>query len=403
VNSPTQRFETIDALRGVAALWVFFYHLWNPIFPNLHTQQGPAHWSGQESWTFYITFFLFQYGYFGVTIFFVISGFCIHWPQARRHAQTGSDGLSLGRFFQRRFWRLYPAYFAGLFVASLGLGLMRIMEYRQASGGLPPTDVLGEAFGLDLIPTNALFLSPFYAQAKDLNSVLWTLVFEVQFYLLYPLLLVVMRSAQRALPGAGLLAVGGVLLICEACLVPQPKTNPTVSEHDPWFYFFLGRYFEWYLGVLAAEFLANRGTPPQSPPHTGGKGWGSRAWAGLVLTVGLAVAATFSMAWWPYRDILVALATFFVITLLLRPRMQPKQPAPWLRGLAWVGLFSYSLYLLHIPLLRIMGVVNRLALEWLGISASDETMSLILLDSIPVVILFSFGFYWIFERPFMKK
>ena len=114
----TRPDDVLDALRGFAALWVFLYHIWNIIYPYQSTQMEIAQLTGQESWNFYLTFFLVQYGYLGVTIFFVISGFCIHLPQARRFAQTGADELRLGYFFRRRFWRLYPAYFAALWVAS---------------------------------------------------------------------------------------------------------------------------------------------------------------------------------------------------------------------------------------------------------------------------------------------
>lgn len=381
---PAQRLELIDALRGFAALWVFLYHIWNVLYPWGNSQVAPVVWDSAKSWDYYLSFFLIQFGYFGVTIFFVVSGFCIHLPQARRHAQSGKDGLKLEAFFQRRFWRLYPAYFAGLFVASLSLGIMRLMEYRAKGWPVPlPDSFYVQAFGLDEIGYNALFLLPFFERAKDLNSVLWTLVFEVQFYLLYPLLLWLIRRA-------GLLPVGIFLLVCECWMAPTPKTVDTFMKHDPCEYLFLSKYFEWYLGVLAAELMVNR------------KQLAARPWLLLATVMGVIAScgSVFYPALWPYRDIFVASTTcVFIVAMLQNQSQKDRPPGHLLRWFIWLGMFSYSLYLLHIPLMRMINAANTLLAESLGHPSWERWL---ILDCIPIVILASWGFFWLFERPFLK-
>jgi len=384
--SSSQRLDVVDALRGFAALAVVFYHVWNAIYPWGNTQVAavlgdPNHRWFHDGWDFRLTFCLFQYGYFGVTIFFVISGFCIHLPQARRRASTGNDGLRLEPFFRRRFWRLYPAYFAALIVAAVGVGVMRIMEFRDKGLTLPP-GLYYDAFGISDVAVNALFLLPFFPSAKGLNSVLWTLVFEVQFYLLYPLLLWGLRRV-------GFVAIGLTLLSAELLLVPGPKTRETFGTHDPWEYFFLARYFEWFLGVAAAELFARRGTVLQP-------GWD---WTGLALGLGVTVASTFLPTLWPFRDLFVAATTLCTLSILLR--RPAATPGPVVRVFAEVGVFSYSLYLLHLPLLRMAVAGSRLLGEAVGVSLERTTPMLYLVPWVPAVIALSYGFFWLFERPFL--
>jgi peptidoglycan/LPS O-acetylase OafA/YrhL len=170
------RFARVDQVRGFAALIVVICHMSVSAYvgaPNLG--ERPLPWLG----------LLLGFGYLGVPLFFVVSGFCIHWPQARARHDGRADAPGWRAFFQRRFWRLYPAYFASLFVASLGLAAMRFMEYRAKGWPLPlPDHFYEQAFGINEIGYNAVFLLPFFERARELNSVLWTLVFEVQFYLL---------------------------------------------------------------------------------------------------------------------------------------------------------------------------------------------------------------------------
>ena len=107
------RLERIDQLRGVAALAVVVCHAAVSAYrgaPNLGGAPWP--WLG--------------FGYLGVPLFFVISGFCIHLPQARLLASPAAGRPAWRRFFARRFWRLYPPYLAAIAVAlALGGGSRR--------------------------------------------------------------------------------------------------------------------------------------------------------------------------------------------------------------------------------------------------------------------------------------
>src|SRR5438128_198415 len=110
-RSSSPRLESVDFLRGVAALSVVCHHAINfgwgrnmpmgvPWFRALHA--------------------VVDRGDLGVPLFFVISGFCIHLRWARARAAGGSSPLELGSFWRRRLHRLYPPYFVAL-CASMAL------------------------------------------------------------------------------------------------------------------------------------------------------------------------------------------------------------------------------------------------------------------------------------------
>src|SRR3954447_16411871 len=96
------RLRGIDALRGVAALGVVFYHAVDQshkVLPN-NLFQSPIR----------LVQFTSSFGYIGVFLFFVISGFCIHLQWARAKAAGTEPDLRFGAFWKRRIRRLYPPY-----------------------------------------------------------------------------------------------------------------------------------------------------------------------------------------------------------------------------------------------------------------------------------------------------
>src|SRR6476620_2186971 len=96
------RLRGIDALRGAAALGVVFYHAVDQsqkVVPN-NLFQYPIRFVQFTS----------SFGYIGVFLFFVISGFCIHLQWARAKAAGTEPDSRFGAFWKRRIRRLYPPY-----------------------------------------------------------------------------------------------------------------------------------------------------------------------------------------------------------------------------------------------------------------------------------------------------
>src|SRR6476660_9088344 len=96
------RLTSIDALRGFAALGVVLYHAVGRA--DLALPRGLLQWPG------FFVHSLTGFGYVGVFLFFVISGFCIHLQWARARAAGRQSQIEFGAFWKRRLRRLYPPY-----------------------------------------------------------------------------------------------------------------------------------------------------------------------------------------------------------------------------------------------------------------------------------------------------
>ena len=119
---------------------------------------------------------LTSFGYVGVFLFFVISGFCIHLQWAKARASGQPHEIRFGAFWKRRFRRLYPAYLIAL---ALYLGLTALSVGIKVTGAFV-YDVLMHVFMLHNLDPKT---------AYSINGVFWTLAIEEQLYLAYFLLL----------------------------------------------------------------------------------------------------------------------------------------------------------------------------------------------------------------------
>src|SRR5688500_8166528 len=101
----SSRLITIDFLRGIAAIGVMLYHAGNT---GIFVKRGEV---AQVSWLESIGIYPISFGFTGVYLFFVISGFCIHlrWVKSATNQDTGKP-LDFISFWKRRFQRIYPAY-----------------------------------------------------------------------------------------------------------------------------------------------------------------------------------------------------------------------------------------------------------------------------------------------------
>lgn len=179
----------LDSLRGLAALWVASFHIWQWTRPAFDTVYEAAP--------------VIAYGNLGVPVFVVLSGFLI---TRSLIFVTDLDGLK--RYALRRFLRVYPLY-ATTVVAG-------ILIFWPELGSAPLQRVIAELL---------MFRSLGYAQF--LNPQSWSLYVEVLFYMLAPVLVLTVRGN----PMPWLLALLAVFALGDA---------GTVREVQLWKYFIFG-------------------------------------------------------------------------------------------------------------------------------------------------------------------
>jgi peptidoglycan/LPS O-acetylase OafA/YrhL len=160
-----ERLDVLDGLRGLAILLVVWYHVWLV--------------SGQA---FGLLSLIAQAGFLGVDLFFFISGFCLFYPYARATLE-GRPQPSTRRFFARRFLKIVPSYLIALFVFA---------TIYHAQFGSSENMALQLATHLTFMHT----LSP--NTFGTISGPLWTVGIEVQFYLLFPLIVPWFRRSPIA-------------------------------------------------------------------------------------------------------------------------------------------------------------------------------------------------------------
>lgn len=287
----------IDGLRAVAVVPVILFHA------------GFAGFGG---------------GFLGVDVFFVISGYLITGILLEDHDRRG--GISILRFYERRARRILPALFVVLAVTT---GFAWIWLAPRAMVGFM------ESLGLTAVFLSNLYFmtkTGYFADSATLQPLLhtWSLAVEEQFYLIYPLLLLVVL---RARPGAVRLVVLGLGALSLAFALWARAAYPGQT-----FFFPLSRAWQLLAGALVALIPAQ---PSRFSAPTTALG------LGLIITA-MALAGGDQ----PFPDPW-AFATVIGTALILRHGGESGGWAARLLAtpaLVGIGLISYSAYLWHQPL-----------------------------------------------------
>ena len=293
----------IDGLRAVAVLAVVLHHLSAPLIPG---------------------------GYVGVDVFFVISGYLIT-RIISREMQEGT--FTFARFYERRARRIFPALFAVLAVTLVaGYFLLLPSDYSGTLRG---------ALGTLFFASNIVFwrdMAAGYFAATDagLNPLLhtWSLAVEEQFYVFFPVLLLVCRRYFRRYIVLILIGCAVVALVGAALLV-QSKSVAV---------FFLSPFRAWEL--LVGSLLALNVVPAIR----------SRALREAVAGAGLLVILIACFVYDAQTTFpgLAALAPVLGAAAIMHAGASGPSLAGRLlqwRPVVYIGLISYSLYLWHWPLI----------------------------------------------------
>jgi peptidoglycan/LPS O-acetylase OafA/YrhL len=302
----------VDGLRGIAVLLVVAFHAF------------PDHVSG---------------GFVGVDIFFVISGFLITKIIA---SNLATDSFSFGAFYARRVKRIFPALLLVL-LASYIAGWFTLFpsEFKQLGRHI----AAGAGFASNIVLWSESGYFDNLADTKPLLH-LWSLGIEEQFYIVWPLVL--WLGWKRRI---NLLAIAVALALTSFTINIVTVRNDLVAT----FYWPHTRFWELLVGAILAlrAGTAPSGGPP--PPPSGALRRASSA-LGLALIVVATLAVTKDRdfpGWWALLPVLGA-----ALLISSAPQSWANRVVLSNRGLVWVGLVSFPLYLWHWPLLSFARIVE---------------------------------------------
>jgi peptidoglycan/LPS O-acetylase OafA/YrhL len=348
------RSARIESLRALAALGVLVGH----VFGQVH-DYDPA----QTLSTFWQRVLLG--GGFGVFLFFALSGYLLFRPFAERD-YGGGPRIDLRRYARNRALRILPLYYVVLVVV-LVLG----------EGGGTPEQWVGFATFSENFTSDRTTITA-------VNGVMWSLVIEVHFYVLLPLIAYALsRLSRRSLVRVAVLL--GTLAAISLAFRYLTLYRYERLERPLFDYTIISTFFYFVAGMLVAVVrVAWREGPPA---WVRGPILRAEIWMAVSLVFWAVVFDDYAHGW------AAAPASFFLLGACVLPlRAGPVVRALEWRWLALLGVASYSLYLWHLPILESLGQAGWAPTTFLGLLA--VTLAL----SIPASVLS----YRFIEVPFLR-
>lgn len=298
----------ISLLRGLAALQVAAAHLRARAYPGFATVENPP-------WLFQGLAFSTGFAYLAVIVFFVLSGWLV--------GGSFLDKLDADRAFQHyaidrlsRLWVVLVPTFVLVLLAGAALGVLDANRMSfAASEPYSVTAFIGNMFGLQTI-----FVPEFGG-----NFPLWSLANETWYYLLFPLLVLVLRGSTLTARTVAVLAIAAIVQFLHGAIV---------------LYFSI-----WLLGAAFSRVRIEAGK-------------GLR-WVLLLVLIGSAVYIRMKGRSDITPESYLQYLLFSLVFVLFLSSMQFKRlPHPMLervdRGGRFFANFSFTLYVLHVPMIAVM-------------------------------------------------
>jgi len=366
--------DGLTGLRGFAAFWVFLYHVWVTSTPRpMLIEAG--------SYCLDFTPF-FSGGWSGVDIFYVLSAFLLTLPFARAAVEDGAKP-GLWRYFRRRILRIFPAYYAQL-------AILLCLAWIEIYGEFPDMDNLF----LHLFMAHNLSFQ--YNQA--INMIWWTLPVEFSFYLVLPLLAVLLRKSRWPILVGGAIGLTILYRYWTFQLISAQSVPYKVWAMEQ----FPGHLDQFVFGMMAAYFFVRK-----SGVKSSGLRSESRVAASVPFVLGIVGIVSFLylghfnfqkyweghlllFIWHGCVGLFIALVIYGVASNCPLGRFLLGN-----RPIILLGVVSYSLYLWHLPVIDWLMRWDFLA------HYQGYVLPILLIAALSISLGIAVVSYLIFERPFL--
>ncbi len=361
--------RSIEGLRGVAALLVALFHAY--VY---------GRWGGLPAQSMVL-----RHAWLFVDLFFVISGFVM--------ASAYSDRLDTPRaaaaYMVRRFFRLYPLHLVTTAAVLLAVVGVQTAKWILAANGLqvgsePPFAV--EFFSLKLLALDLLLLQGVGILRMEIhNYPSWSISVEFWLYLIFALLMLAIRSrVLRIVISAAIVALSVAYFVVYWSSVPESlRTLDTRGLPRGLLSFFQGCLLFYFYQRRAAWFVR-----PGGPLRWWLLSAAQAAAAALALYL---VARQDMLGTW---QLLIPFAFTLVVVLLL-PDRGLVAALLQTRPVQWIGLHSYSIYLVHVTVLTV--------LDWPGRAVPEPAKHLVGLAYLGLVFGLSALSYRYLEAPWRDR
>lgn len=304
-------------------MFLSHWHLWSDFAPSGRAERFVRAF-GENCYDTFVALTWPTGGHHPAVIcFFVLSGFCIHYPFAQR-ALNAQPIAPWGEYFRRRFRRIMPAYWAACL---LGLVFVAFELWRPSGSELlalhataPFSEIVVRFTGLSGLYPREIFAG---------NYLLNTVAVEIVMYALYPWFHYHAIRGRWKILGIVFIAMQVAAVLLLQLVTPFWVFNSVLM---------LGLF--WYLGALAAHFFVNRGA--RVPGWVFVVSW--LAFLGLKMLPHFYGLNVLRQAAW------ALVCALGILWALHREAMHPEsRDRPFVAAMRYSGKISYSLYAVHTP------------------------------------------------------
>ncbi|WP_316786298.1 acyltransferase [Pedobacter frigiditerrae] len=372
----------IDGLRALAAIYVVMHHA------KLHYILDTTKLSPIQK----LTLSGLSFGHYAVGLFIVISGYSLMLPAIKR----GYVVPNVSDFYWRRVKRILPPYYISLLLSLLliyfFIGTQKTLTHWHMSIPVTFNTVLAHLFLI-----HDLFLSHVY----KINHSLWSISVECRIYLFFPLIVFFWKRLGPVVTLVVTILFSAFLYIILTHFSNRYEDINLASGVNPYIVLFV-------LGMFAADMSFSDSRLSR---------FIDRLHLGTVMIFLIAVFVLFKKMLFTLNvqldlddetaiaDLIFGAVCFCLLVICGRPKYEKsflrffKQIFSW-QPLVFLGMFAYSVYLVHAPILELISVY---LIPLFNISSAYYATLVLIILGTSIVVGLAYLFFLAFEKPFLNK